>query len=110
MKMRRRELLKGFLAAAPVMAFGRAWAAPGSDVRLLVVFLRGGYDAANVVIPVSSSFYYEARPKIAIAKPDPNNPLSALELDADWALHPALKDSIYTLWQKGQVAFVPFSG
>lgn len=27
-----------------------------------------------------------------------------------WGLHPALKDSIYPLWQAGQVAFVTFAG
>jgi uncharacterized protein (DUF1501 family) len=41
-----------------------------------VVFLRGGYDAANVVVPVASDFYYESRPTIAIPRPDPNNPRS----------------------------------
>ena len=27
-----------------------------------------------------------------------------------WGLHPALKDSMLPLWQKGQLAFVPFAG
>ncbi len=75
-----------------------------------MVFLRGAYDAANVVIPVASDFYYQSRPTLAIARPDPGNADAALPLDADWGLHPALKDSIYPLWRKGQVAFVPFAG
>src|SRR6202000_1382768 len=70
----------------------------------LVVFLRGAYDAANIVVPTSSDFYYAARPTLAI----PKN--VALPLDSDWGLHPALKDSIYPLWQKQQIAFVPFAG
>ena len=37
------------------------------DARLLVVFLRGGYDAANLLVPTGSDFYYESRPNIAIA-------------------------------------------
>ena len=107
--MDRRDLLK-FAAAAPVVVAGRAWAAPQTSTRLLVVFLRGAYDAANVVIPVGSDFYYEARPNIRIARPDPNDANSALPLDADHGLHPALKDSVYPLWKKGQVSFVPFAG
>ena len=109
--MLRRDLLKASGLAVPVMmTAGRVWAAGPSDVRLLVVFLRGGYDAANVIIPASSSFYYESRPTLAIAKPDAANPESGLVLDADWALHPALKDSLYPLWQKKQAVFVPFAG
>jgi uncharacterized protein (DUF1501 family) len=85
---------------------------PG-DARLLLVFLRGGYDASNVLVPHASSFYYEVRPNIAIAKPNPANPAdanAAIELDAQWGLHPALKDSLMPLWQRGQLAFVPFAG
>lgn len=107
--MRRRDLL-ALAAASPALVAGRVLAAPSTDVRLLVVFLRGGYDAANVLVPIGSSFYYEARPRLQIARPDPADPNSALALDADWGLHPALKDSLYPLWQAGQVALLPFAG
>jgi uncharacterized protein (DUF1501 family) len=108
--MNRRDLIKAFLAAAPLTVAGRVWAAPSTDARLLVVFLRGAYDAANVVVPVSSDFYYASRPSLAIAKPDIGNPNAALSLDADWGLHPALRDSIYPLWGKREIAFIPFAG
>jgi len=75
-----------------------------------VVFLRGAYDAANVVVPVSSDFYHNSRPSLGIAKPDAGNPNSALSLGADWGLHPVLRDSIYPLWAKREIAFVPFAG
>ena len=112
--MDRRGLLKA-LAVAPLMAGAtRLYAAPATDSRLLVVFLRGGYDCANLLVPISSQFYYDMRPNIAVARPDVNpavsNPLAALPLTADWGLHPALRNSIYPLYQKGQVAFVPFAG
>ena len=95
-----RRLAVPFLGTA-----GRLYALPVSGApRLLVVFLRGAYDAANIVVPVSSDFYYAARPNLAIPKD------AALPLDGDWGLHPALKDSIYPLWQKKQIAFVPFAG
>ena len=108
--MDRRQLLTAGAAALPLFIGGQVWATPASDSRLLVVFLRGAYDAANVVIPTGSEFYYRARPGLQIARPDPANPNAALPLDADWGLHPALKDTIYPLWAKKQVAFVPFAG
>ena len=109
--MKRRTVLQLGLAASaqsllPLLPL-QLWAAPSSSAdapRLLVVFLRGAYDAANLLVPTSSSFYYEARPNIAIAK------AAALPLDADWGLAPALNESLYPLWQKGQLAFIPFAG
>ena len=74
------------------------------STRFLLVFLRGGYDAANVLIPHSSDFYYQSRPNIAVPRD------AVLKLDADWALHPALRESIHPLYQRGEAAFVPFAG
>jgi len=108
--MNRREVLKAIALTAPLTVGGRLYAAPWTSTRLLVVFLRGAYDAANVVVPVSSEFYYQSRPTLAIAKPNPNDPNAALPLDRDWALHPALKETLYPLYQQQQLAFVPFAG
>ena len=80
--MNRRDLIKAFAATASLTVAGRVWAAPATDARLLVVFLRGAYDAANVVVPVASDFYYNSRPTLAIARPDVGNPNSALSLGA----------------------------
>jgi uncharacterized protein (DUF1501 family) len=102
--MDRRVLLKSALYAAPLFTAGRLYAAPMAGPRLLVVFLRGAYDAANIVIPTASDFYYAARPTIAVARD------AALPLADGWGLHPALKDSIYPLWQQKQIAFIPFAG
>ena len=82
--MNRRELIKAFAGAAPLTVAGRVWAAPATDARLLVVFLRGAYDAANVVVPIGSDFYRTARPKLGLVKPDAGNPNAALSLNADW--------------------------
>jgi uncharacterized protein (DUF1501 family) len=108
--MNRRELIKAFAASTSLTLAGRVWAAPATDARMLVVFLRGAYDAANVVVPVGSEFYYASRPTLAVARPDAGNPNAALALDAGWGLHPALRDSIYPLWAKREIAFVPFAG
>ena len=64
--MHRRRLLQ-LMAAAP-----SRWAPAAStprrprDNRLLVVFMRGAYDAASLLVPAASDFYYESRPTIAI--------------------------------------------
>src|ERR1700712_3151598 len=108
--MNRRELIKAFAATASLTVAGRVWAAPSTDARLLVVFLRGAYDAANVVIPTGSDFYYASRPTLAIARPDAGNPNAALALDANWGLHPALRDSLYPLWAKREIPFFPLPG
>ena len=106
----RRGLLRASLALGLSTVAGRVWAAPKADARLLVVFLRGAYDAANIVIPTGSDFYYRARPNLAVARPDAANPAAALALDADWSLHPSLRDTILPLYAKGQAAFVTFAG
>ncbi len=103
--MKRRDLIRlglgaGIAGALPM----QLWAAQPDTPRLLVVFLRGAYDAANLLVPTGSSFYYEARPNIAIAK------TAALTLEDGWGLAPAVADSVHPLWLKGQAAFVPFAG
>ncbi|MFC5740816.1 DUF1501 domain-containing protein [Dyella tabacisoli] len=112
--MNRREFLLAAASAAvaaPALSFsGKLFAAPANTPRFLMVFLRGGYDCNNLLVPYSSDFYYQSRPSLAIAKPDGANPNSAIALDANWGLNPILRDSIYPLWQRKQVAFVPFAG
>ena len=108
--MERRTLLKS-LAALPLAATaaGNLWAAPASKTRLLFVFMRGGYDATSLLVPISSEYYYQVRPNIAIPKPS-DDLKSALAINADWGLHPALRDTIYPLFTSGEAAFVPFAG
>ena len=111
--MNRREMLKTSLGALSALSMaptaGRLFAAPSTSNRLLVVFLRGGYDAANLLVPISSKYYYEARPNIAVPAPG-NEPNTALPLNADWGLHPTLRESIFPLYNIGQAAFIPFAG
>jgi uncharacterized protein (DUF1501 family) len=107
----RRDLLQFAGATLASMAVsGQLYAAPVNGPRFLLVFLRGGYDSTNLLIPYSSSYYYEARPNIAIARPDGASNSGALALNADWALAPAVRESIGAMYQRGQVAFIPFAG
>ena len=107
--MNRRQLLTLITTLPLAAAYGRLYALPRAPGKLLVVFLRGGYDATNLLVPIASQFYFEARPNIAIGRPG-SSPTAALTLDANWALHPSLRETIYPLYSRGQVAFVPFCG
>src|ERR1700728_324315 len=109
--MNRRHLLR--LGSAVLMSAGvsgRLFAAPIAGPRLLVVFLRGGYDSTNLLVPYSSSYYYEARPNIAIGKPDSESKTSALALNSDWALAPAVRDTVGAMYSQRQAVFIPFAG
>ena len=109
--MKRRAFLKLLGSAAPALsASGRLFAAPPGSPRFLLVFLRGGYDCANIVIPYSSSLYYETRPNIAVPKPAGPDGDGAVVLDADWALAPVLRSSIAPLYAQRQALFIPFAG
>ena len=109
--MKRRDALRlGCAALLSGGCTGRLFAAPTSGPRFLLVFLRGGYDAVNLLVPYSSSFYYESRPNIAIARPDASSNSGALALNADWALAPAVRDTIGAMYLEREVAFIPFAG
>ena len=107
--MQRRDFLRS--AAVLPLTAGSATlmaAAPGTP-RVLVVFLRGAYDAASLLVPVTSTFYYEQRPNIAIARPGSDTG-AAIPLNAEWGLAPALIDTLLPLFERKQLAFVPFAG
>jgi uncharacterized protein (DUF1501 family) len=111
--MQRRKFLQ-LAATLPALSAltigGRVFAAPPSSPRFLLVFLRGGYDCANMLVPYSSDFYYQSRPSIAIAKPDAAVATGALALDGNWALAPALRESLGPMYKNKEIAFVPFAG
>lgn len=109
--MDRRQFLLALAATVPALTLGgQVFAAPAGSPRFLLVFLRGGYDANNLLVPYSSDFYYESRKNIALARPTPGDPKSVRALDANWGLAPAVAASMGPLWDKRQLAFVPFAG
>ena len=110
MNENRRHLLKLGLGAAVAGLTGRLYAAPTGGPRFLLVFLRGGYDSSNLLIPYSSGDYYESRPNIAVPRPDAASSTGALALDSDWALAPAVRDTLGALYAQRQAAFIPFAG
>jgi uncharacterized protein (DUF1501 family) len=99
-EMIRRSVALSALASAqiawpqwmPRLAFAPPHRAPRGDV-LICVFLRGGADGLNIIVPHGETAYYTARPAIGIARPDDNSANAkqkALDLDGFFGLHPAL--------------------
>ena len=112
----RRNFVKGCSAAVAGMAGARftnlVFGAPGGGDNqeiLVVVFLRGGMDGLNVVMPIAGidRSYYEA------ARPDLKVPASgtgaALSLNGQFGLHPAAAP-LHSLYQDGRLAVVLASG
>lgn len=58
---------------------------------LVVIFLRGGADGLNLVVPFGDSSYTKIRPTIAIPDPSSKVDYKALDLDGFFGLHPRLK-------------------
>jgi uncharacterized protein (DUF1501 family) len=111
--MQRRHFLRHSLAAAAALPLAagsvRLMAASPGTPRVLIVFLRGAYDAASLLVPLGNSFYYEQRPNIAIARPG-SAADAAIPLNAEWGLNPALIDTMLPLFERRELAFVPFAG
>jgi uncharacterized protein (DUF1501 family) len=107
-QMQRRHFLQ-LTAAAGCATAPQLCAATPDTPRLLLVFLRGGYDAASLLVPSSSNFYREVRPNMAIPAAS-GGVRGAIALNSDWGLHPALGNSILPLVIQRQAAFVPFAG
>ena len=86
---------------------GRSAAVP-SDYRALVcIFLNGGNDASNMIIPTDSGYggYVSARTVLAIPQSS-LLPIAPRTSDGrSWGLHPSLRE-IQTLFGSGQVAIL----
>jgi uncharacterized protein (DUF1501 family) len=90
-----------------------AFGAPGDDFNeetLVVIFLRGGMDGLNVLLPMSGADrgYYEA------ARPDLRVPATgadkAVGLGKNLGLHPSAAQWLHPLYQDGKLAFVVAAG
>ena len=70
MMLTRRELIKtgAVMATAYFLPTGarRAFAGPASNNVLVGIFLRGGADPLNLVVPAFDPTYYSVRPDIAV--------------------------------------------
>src|SRR5215813_8193624 len=99
-EMLNRSLALSALAAAqiswpqwmPRMAFAPPNRGPRGDV-LVCVFLRGGADGLNIIVPFGEKQYYKARPMLSLAEPDSTTvgpDRKALDLDGFFGLNPVM--------------------
>ncbi len=104
MKVNRRSFLKSVFGAGKY----NTWS---EEPVLVVVFLRGGADTLNMVIPFGDDDYYRARPTIGIrakSKTDADRD-KALRLDDFYAFHPRLKPWL-PIFKEGRLAVVQAVG
>ncbi|GAB4281296.1 MAG: DUF1501 domain-containing protein [Candidatus Promineifilaceae bacterium] len=78
---------------------------------LVVIFLRGGADGLNIVVPHGDDNYYRSRPNIGIPRPDDNHNKNGRTLDMDgfFGLHPALA-ALHPIYQAGDLAAIHATG
>jgi len=100
----RRSFLKlsalagGSLALAPQL-LARVGRPTTGDRRLVLLFLEGGNDGLNTIVPFADDRYHQARPKLRLT------PDAALHLDGHNALHPELAP-LLPLFHDGKLSIV----
>jgi len=100
MPTRRAILSQLLLGAAPMME-------DAGRHTLVCVFLRGGADTLNLVVPYADDAYYRARPTIGIRAPQNGSTDAgrAIRLDDHYGLHPALKP-LHAKFMDGRLAII----
>jgi uncharacterized protein (DUF1501 family) len=121
---RRSFLARGTQAAAALLTTPRLLALPTWMPRIklaaphigprgdtfVCIFLRGGADGLNMVVPHGDDTYYALRPTLGIPRPDTlSASAKAIDLDGFFGLHPALAP-LLQIYQAGDMAFVQATG
>lgn len=96
-------------SARYVFSQDRTKVAAGLNNTLVVIYLRGGMDAINALVPYGDKTYYEIRPTIAIPKKDDEDGPGVIPLDDTWGLHPSLK-ALKPYWDSKQFAAIINAG
>lgn len=116
LRLSRRQLLRGLGGAALLARFGGlnalAQSAPPDYKALVCIFLAGGNDGHNTVVPLTQSefnAYKTARGSVAL--PDNNGPLLQISTpnDTPYGLNPGLT-AIHPLWAQGKLAVLANTG
>lgn len=76
---------------------------PDRRRTLIAIFLRGGADGLSQVAPVEDDAYYQARPRLGLAKK------STVPLDGFFGLHPLLAD-LAPAFHEGDLAIIHGAG
>src|SRR5215207_4609674 len=92
------------------LVFGQAPAVADPGGKTLVcVFLRGGADTLNLVVPYGDDAYYRNRPTLSIPKPSKGGEDASIKLDDFYAFHPKLKP-LHAAFAEGRLGIVQAVG
>jgi uncharacterized protein (DUF1501 family) len=111
--MNRRVFLKNGSLALVTLGFAPQFitrtveAARARRKVLVAIFQRGAVDGLNMIVPFGEKAYYDARPTIAIARP--NQPDGAIDLDGFFGLNPRM-GPLEPFFKRGELAIVHASG
>jgi uncharacterized protein (DUF1501 family) len=105
----------GFMLAGPLFgnmpslfAEARTAHAPTAELpALVVIYLRGGADALNLVVPWTDKTYANVRPQIGIQAESTPEEAGVIKLDDRYGLHPAMS-ALKPFWDAKQ--FAPLLG
>ncbi len=111
----RRDLLKAMTTVGTLTALQGLWPrwlprlaftndGVAGDV-IVCIFLRGGADALNMIVPFGDSAYYQARPTLALAPPDSNTSDRLLALDDFFGLNPDMV-ALHELFTSGRLTAI----
>jgi len=113
----RREFLASSSALMGAAALGLSPAALAQSLRengtpptLVVVYLRGGCDGLNVIIPAGDEDYYRVRPTIGVpARSDNENNPAVLPVSDVFGFHPGLSE-LHGLYEAGRMTALVGAG
>jgi uncharacterized protein (DUF1501 family) len=101
---------RGFLRQ---LIFGQLPVVENPGARTLVcIFLRGGADTLNMLVPVGDGDYYRNRPTLAIAAPNngaKQNADAAIRIDDFYGFHPKMSP-LESIYKEGRLGFVQAVG
>ncbi len=109
MAMSRRDFLMtatasfGALAVPGVLLRARPARAAGTDPVVVALYLRGGADALNLVVPHGDAGYYAVRPTIRVTAG------TEIDLDGFFGFHPSLAP-LHPFYQNGKLAVLHACG
>ncbi|MHC4449226.1 MAG: DUF1501 domain-containing protein [Planctomycetota bacterium] len=100
----RRTILKaagaGIVSMALPFPVTRAFAGETAKPTLVILYLRGGMDALNVIVPYKDQRYLDLRPTLAIREEGDN---AIVPLDSKFGLHPSF-GALKPFWDAGKFA------
>ena len=91
------------------LAFADETVLATANKSLVCIFLRGGADTLNMLVPYAHDEYYKLRPNIAIKKPSHTAAAAAIKIDDLYAFHPKMAP-LLPIYRDGRLGMVQAVG